>query len=814
MKWPISLVWRLAVLLVAGGVALAGPPDPPWFARAWQSDEGLPDNTVVGVDQTPDGFLWVATQGGLVRFDGLRFQQIPAVTTAGTPTGLIQALLCDSRGRLWVAKDRRTVLCLEHDRVRVYNPDPAVPSAETRMLAEDSEGGIWVSYIGGDLVRIKDGQARSYTGEQGLPGGNTCQLATDARGQLWFSQGGWLGVFREGKFLQLVGLRAQRITPARSGGIWVCTGPQLYHYREGQPLRKVGELPSLRPNVNPTVLYEDRSGRLWIGTREAGLFSYDGTGFTHVITSHQEILSLKEDREGNLWAGTQGGGLNLLKPRTVELLATDPDIPFEAVRSLCQDRAGNLWTVSEGGVVSRDTGSGWAPLTAKDGWSVSYAQCVAPDDSGGIWIGTQYKGLHHWQNGAVVTRLARTNGLGGDYISALATERTGAVWFGTESVDAQQHALQCWRQGELMNLELPPRSGPVVAIVVDSAGDGWAATSIGLLLRWHEGRLTDETRRTLVAPEPIRCLLARPDRSLWIGYGGGGVGRLKGERFTHYRTDEGLHDDYISQMVPDGGGRLWFAGNGGIFFVREKELDDLAEGRALRIRSVVYGQSEGLPRLQASHSGWPGALRGRDGRLWIPMQSGLAVVHAAGFKESPAAPPVVLERVVVNGATVAAYGAGDSPPGVLSLATLDAGVEPPVLRLAPGRRQVEFSFTALSLVMPETIGFKYRLEGLEPDWLDGGAQRTVTYPQLPPGEYRFEVKACNRDGVWSDRAASLALTAERYWWQTTWFQVAGPVTACGLLAGGALVALRRRHRRQIERLELLQATERERARIA
>ncbi|MCX6913532.1 MAG: triple tyrosine motif-containing protein, partial [Verrucomicrobia bacterium] len=250
------------------------------------------------------------------------------------------------------------------------------------------------------------------------------------------------------------------------------------------------------------------------------------------------------------------------------------------------------------------------------------------------------------------------------------------------------------------------------------------------------------------------------------------------------------------------------------FNVREQELDDLAEGRTSLVQSVAYGQNDGLPRLQASHDFCPKALRSQDGRLWIAMQSGLAVVHAPDLKENPAAPPVVIERVTVNGKTVAAYGAGEPTPVPNASAPLELCQGSAHLRLSPGQRQIEFVFTALSFRMPEALGFKYRLQGLDVDWVDAGARRVAYYAQVPPGAYHFHVIACNSDGIWNETGAVLALTAEPYWWQRTWVRVLGLLSAFGLLGGGILLGVRRRHRRQIERLELLQTTERERARIA
>ena len=807
-----TFVAGLLLLLYLAAPAESG--DSPWFARSWQSDKGLPDNTVVGIEQTPDGFLWVATQAGLVRFDGLKFREFTQVAVYGAPTSLLQALFIDHAGRLWIAKDRRIVVCVDKGETKVVESGSDLPNVEARLIMEDGEGAVWISYIGGDLVRIKDQRVRSFGSRDGLPGGSTCQLATDGEGQLWFAAGEWVGVFRNDRFEQLIRLRGQRISGARPGGIWVCSGPQIFRCAKGILPVKIGELPLARPNANAAVVYEDRAGKLWIGTREAGLFCYDGSSFSTVVTSHHEILCLKEDREGNIWVGTRGGGLNQLRPRSLDLLSVDPRVPFEGVRSACQDTKGNVWAVSQSGAVWRKWGKGWVAVGEGEGWRGQYAQCIAADPGGGVWIGTQYTGLFRWQDGVTTASLCKTNGLSGDLVTALLTTGSGAVWVGTASVDAQHHALQRWESGRVQTFDLPSGSGWVVAMVFDSAGDGWAATSAGLLLRIHQDVLLDETRKTLAAPHGIRTLYAGADGSVWIGYAGMGLGRLKAGGFTHFRAEQGLYDDYISQIVSDGRGRMWFAGNRGIFHVHEQEFDDLAQGQTTRVHSVAYGRNEGLSSLQASYGFWPSTLFGADGRLYFPMQSGLAVVYAPDLKENGLAPPVVIERVTSGGKTVAAYEAGELAGSGGSAAPLELHQENGHLRLPPGQRQVEFAFTALGLVMPENLGLKYRLQGVDADWVTVGERRMAYYPQIPPGGYRFQVVACNNDGIWNETGAALAITVEPYLWQTAWFRVVTPVSGFTLAAGAIFVSMRRRHRRQIERLELQQATERERTRIA
>ncbi len=820
-RWVACWLASLAVPLAA--VAPAESVRPAWFVRTWQSDAGLPDNTVMGIDQTPDGFLWVATSTGLVRFDGVQFRPF-AVAAPGMPAGRIKALVADRRNRVWVAKDQGVVVCVDQGRATmVVGPEYAASDSPYRGMVQDAEGAVWVSYGDGAVLRIQDGRVRAFTAADGLPAEGFCHLALDGTGRLWFSRGDWIGIFGDGQFRKLWQTPpVPLITGAHAGGAWAYANRKVWKYTESGPPVKLGSLPADTPEVGVISLREDHAGGLWLGTREAGLFRFDRAGAATAVMSQQTIASLKVDQEGSLWVGTRGGGLSQLRPRVIDLLTPGSTPQFQGVRSICQDADGLLWAIvwPNGGIL-RNAGQDWTPLSTNAGWSVPDAQGLAADPQGGVWIGTSSAGLYRWRNGTVTDILCTTNGLGGNWngsgcnwVSALLATTSGEVWIGAGGADVQHPVLQRRKAGQLRTFNLPTGSGPVLALATDAAGDCWAATSGGLLLRVHADVLTDESGSVLAEPHEIRCLLGTPDGSLWIGYGGQGLGRLKAGRFSRCRMDQRLHDDYISNMLPDGHGRLWFAGNRGIFSVRQKDLDDLAEGRATRVWPAAYGRSDGLPMLQASCDSWPGALRGTDGRLLFAMQSGVAVVYADNLQENPLPPPVVIERVTVNGKPVAVYGAGGALASASAVAPLELCQGGVPLRLPPGQRRVEFVFTALTLRKPESIGFKYRLRGLDADWVEAGTRRVATYAQLPPGHYHFEVTACNSDAVWNKTAAALELTAEPYWWETAWFWVAGPLSAAGLLAAAIVLGLRRRHRRQIERLEMLQATEQERARIA
>jgi ligand-binding sensor domain-containing protein len=334
MFWPCKKpLMRYVGWVICAFVLLAPRVEAKWFVRTWQSDEGLPDNTVMGIDQTPDGFLWVATKTGLVRFDGLQFRDF-STQIPGLVSDTIYAMCADRKGRLWVTKEQGAIICIDQGHVTVVLvPDPLLPKRRVRMLVEDGEGSVWASIPDEGLLRIKDGKTRLYTTADGLPPGETVLVTVDQKGQLWFTRSGWVGIFKNERFVTMREDRLKFISAAADKRVWLCTGTRIVTCSETGELAGEVELKPEIVKAGVTEILGDRSGRLWVGTRLAGLYCYEGTQAVKVETSQQTILCLKEDREGNIWVGTRGGGLQQVKPRVAELLTTSQGSPFEGVQS-------------------------------------------------------------------------------------------------------------------------------------------------------------------------------------------------------------------------------------------------------------------------------------------------------------------------------------------------------------------------------------------------------------------------------------------------------------------------------------------------
>lgn len=788
--------WRrwAAALLLCGVVSHCPAKISPWALRAWQIEEGLPEVNVTGVAQTPEGYLWVATHGGLARFDGVRFQLQPLAAGSLGSSALIRAMLLGRGNTIWVAleAERGLVAGYSGTATNVFTAADGLPGFKPLVLAQTGDGAVWVGYVDGSACRLANGKVTRFGPADGLAGNSGCWVAADAAGQLWFAKSGRVGVFRNGRFDTRFVLpeRVVRLAAARDGGLWVGAGKRLLKSSGGQEPVPFGELPSERTGVETSVLFEDRSGELWIGTTAGGLFHWSDGQMLAAETSHSDITSITEDREGNIWVGTEGGGLDRLRSRVLELHGSAAGLPFETARSVCEDAAGTIWATGANGALVCRVRDAWESVREGAGWSGARATCVAGDRAGGVWIGTYRAGLVHWRDGKFTT-LGRGDGLGGENVRALLVDSKMNLWIGLETASC----LQRLRDQKFVTIPQPEGSRTIRTIVEDTGGRIWLGTSDGFLLRVEGDALVDERSRALQPPKPIRALYPDANGGLWIGYAGAGLGWLRDGKFHCFTIEQGLLDNSISGIESDGANALWLSSGHGIFSVSARELEASASSRTERVLAVDYGRNESLLNLQGSYGYAPATLRARDGRLWFATRSGLITANAGRQPPNRIPPAMLIERIVLDGQTMPV--SADAP-----------------LRIPPGHRRLEIEYTAFSFAAPEGIMFRHKLGGWDEDWSESTARRSASYSRLAAGDYEFRVEARNSAGVWNRQGAGVRLTVAPFVWQRWWFRSATVLLTVGLLAAGIRSYEQRRVRQQLAELERQQAVERERARIA
>ncbi len=811
-KWLHSAV--IAVIAVIGwGSAMetevAAEESPTWLYRAWQMDDGLPDNTVTGVVQTDDGFLWVATLGGMMRFDGIRFDEFSLSHLPDVPNRAVRAIYLDRRKRMWVIMDRGLIVRFGEADFSVFGQKEGVLHSTVRSVAEDRDGGVWFT-DGTEVIRIHGDQLEPITADDGLPAGDNCWLATDGRGDLWFSRGSQVGVFRDGcgEVLLKVDSNEALLAAARGGGMWICTSEQVLKFSgEGEP-EVIAALPK---KVVVRVMLEDRSGVLWLGTAEDRLLRLNGRELERIRVGHPEVTSLKEDREGNLWVGTAGSGLNLVHRKTMGLITTSHGLPFRGVRSVCQDAEGRIWTAMQNGSLGRSRDDQWQALGEADGWLGGEATCVAPTLDGGVWIGTRNRGLQRLRAGKC-EEWGPAEGLEGKYVNSLQQGKNGDLWLAT----ANPNRIWRFRDGRFQKMQHDGNPRSIRALTEAPDGTIWAGSSDGQILRVKGDALVNETGAQSKDAETlfsVRCLHATADGSLWIGYAGGGLGRLRDGHWVRITSAQGLHNDSVSQIHADGQGGMWLTGNRGLFKVREADLADVAAGRMGYLRSIAYGRSHGLANLQPYCETSPTTWLDKDGRLLFSTRNGLLMVEPGKVHDNPLAPAVLLTEVEADDQTVALYDS-NLPLNKQSGRVANLGSADVVLSLEPGHSKVRFEFTALSYNSPNNVFFRYRLSNFDKEWVEAGTERSAIYPRLPAGDYEFRVIACNDAGIWNESGAAVSLTVPPFFYETWWFRGLALALFTAAIIGVVRYATFRRLRERMRELKQQAALHHERARIA
>lgn len=793
---------------LAVAVASAQEANNAWLIRSWQSEDGLPNNTVDGLAQTADGFIWIGSPKGLARFDGLNFENYSLTNLVSPDNRGVVTMLRSRAGGLWLGMARGEILYLDGRSWRRFAKEP--PNKIPSGMAEDDAGGLWVSYRDGSVYRLKDGTATPFSEPAGLPpGADTCALTTDKQGDLWFAKAGQVGKFSDGAFHTRFHLAVQPmcLASAQDGGVWLGCGCRLYKCEPGGGLKDCGAFEPVRSGTAVETMLEDRTGAVWLGTSFSGLYRYDPMGFGLVTTTQQRVFSLMEDNEGSIWAGSIGGGLNRLRRRAIRLETVESGLSYPALLSICEDATGSLWAATVNEVLVRCLNDRWSEVPVAPEMPAGIIS-VAADKNGLVWVGTRH-GLYCGREGHF-EKWDEKVGIPGKIFHSLLVSQAGDVWVGQEIPGA----ILRLRAGRLSPFPISSANQNIRAMTEDAAGNIWAATSKGTLFRVAGDQLTEMTPHRPTDLVPIRSLSATPDGAVWIGYSGGGLGCFKNGQYAEFNLAQGLFDDYISQIVLDNQGWLWLGADRGIFKVREQDLLNVMAGKLPQVRSVHYGRSDGLPSLQATFGSSPNVLRSHDGQLWFPMQTALAVVNPSRLNKLPAPPPPLILRVKMDDQPLAEYG-GTYPVKQYSgnqVADLaDAKIS---LRLPPAHRRLEVEFAALSFYAPENVQFRYRLKGFENEWIEAGARRSVIYSRLPAGKYFFEMTARNSDGDWNPRVASLSFVVTPFYWQTWWFRLGGLAAFTLSAVITVRYVLFRRLRQKLHRLEQQAALQKERARIA
>jgi signal transduction histidine kinase/ligand-binding sensor domain-containing protein len=779
--------------------------------KTWNTENGLPQNSVIGIAQTHDGYIWLATFDGLARFDGVRFKIFRKHDTPELPTNRISRLFSDDQGRLWIlTEDTTRIVVYEGGRFKSFSKGSDFETGdmtEPWMLTKEMvlrNGDVEYVYENGAFI------SRPVSARK-LP-----RVFFDENLVAWIDMGDHYITGREGDLVRVP--KEMKLPEKLIMGSSVEIGDALWFplpYRKPSSAYRFGvdplwsgpaRLARLRNatietfplEVNDvTVLQTDRNQNLWIGDLAYGLRRIDaGTLananrdnfiFETLVGTRLSVRDVFKDREGNIWVGLDNG-LQLLRDLAAVKVYTRADgLPSENVYSVFQDRAANIWFGTWPDHLVRYTDGQFRP----EKFGLTTALLV--DRNSRMWAGNAV--LWYRDEGRPWQRFD-------DYfeylplseINVIAEDADGNIWFGGPKRNITKWDGKALRPFTV-NDGLP--SDAVTAFLQARDGTIWIGTIAGVA-RFDGERFVPVANPDGTVPAYVRSLYEDVDGTLWIGTYDSGITRFKNGKIVQITTEHGLFSNGVFCILEDDEGWFWMNSNQGIYRVRRSDLNDFAEGVTNNITSASYGPEDGLLNVEGNGGKQPAGLKSADGRLWFPTAGGMAVVDPKSVHQEERPPDVVIEEIKVDQKEIA------NPTNELVI--------------EPGQTAVEINYTGISFNNAPTLRFRYRLEGLEAAWTDVGTRRTAYFSHLPYGEYTFRVLAGNRDGVWNEQGAALRVVVERPFNRTYWFYalvsllVAGVV---GLIFYSRVSQLRRiAEAREAYARELLESQERERSRLA
>lgn len=725
--------------------------------QVWMTDNGLPQNSIVSITQTSDGYLWLATERGVVRFDGIKFDLFNQENVPAFTNDYVAVLLVDHSGSLLIASRTGGIIRYKDDRFETVIPPVKFLDNEIWCMIESHDHALWIGTRKG-LYRFYDGNLSLIPLPGNVPNHFIKALLEDRMGRIW------IGTRGEGvRVIKKIGDRFE----AESRGL---------------------------DNIKISSILEDRRGITWIGTSDSGLIRLDGMSQKKFDIKNglrdKNINTLYEDRAGNIWIGSFGGGVQVIPAGsdTISNFNLGDELSSNVIFTIFEDRESTLWIGTDGGGLNGFRDSRIITFTRKNGLPGDNIKSIFQDSAGTVWIGTKGGGIAMFdpQNERVLP-FPSFKSIPSNFVASICEYPDGYIWFGTLGGGICRLNLKTKNMDYyLVNEEFSSRS--VRALIVDSKGNPWAGTDSGKIFHFENGRFVPvlninarintflhETPDSFLAGtygagicrvangkiEFLNDSLHFPDKMiislfkdssgfLWIGTNNKGLFCLHNGVLTSIGKKNGLPDDIIYYFLEDRKNYLWMSSNKGIFSLSRDEIDDFLALKRSRMNFSSYGLKDGMKSIECNGGSQSAGLRSRDGRLWFPTTLGASVIDPDNVGETTPLPQIRIESVYINRVlhTVEKMAVIPSWEGSLVI-----------------------HYTAPSFIVPEKINFKYKLEGLDSGWIDAGTRRIASYTALPPGRYTFYVTACTGEGDWIRSPDSFEFLVKDKFFRSTLFKI-------------------------------------------
>ena len=795
----IGLLMAASAILTSSVRAAATEPVPALLVRNWDQSDGLPSTVVQSVARTRDGYVWLGTANGVARFDGVRFLGF------NEPFGQRTAIsaLFATNNTLWIGTLTGQLVRREGSVVSEMMLPAEAKGRSISGICSDAGGNLWIATRGAGLFRLNaEGKAMAKT--NGLPTLDATQILSATSNQIWAVVGGKVMALQNGTWqtppaIATLTQPVRTITASSDGGLWIATSQprhdqgRVFKLAQGS-LTEIGSYPWRKDSERSRVsaLLEGADGQLWCGTEGDGVFLWSATGnWSRLATtpplSQMEVNSLVADEAKIIWIGSRTAGLYQVRPKLVALLRMPQDSP-NIFTTVCVTRDGSIWGGTDGLGLFRWQGSSLKNFGMAEGLDNLQITALLEDHKSNLWAATK-NGVFALQ--AERFQAIQVKGVSATAAYALLEDHAGNLWVGN------QKGLVCLRgqvpkiYGSRQGLSIRPR-----ALAEDPNGIIYTGGFGSGLFRLGNGRIENYPANRWLGSDHIRALHFDAAGDLWIATEAYGLTRMHDSNLRTWNyQDDGLPSSHGFAIL-ETNDVLWVSSEHGIYGAPKQVLEKYQRGGP-PLRSMIWWLTtdDGLAQKFCSGVGQPAAAIAPDGTFWFPNGIALAGFHPDKVAIYRHVYPPLIEEPIVDGMRWLPDENGR-------------------FRISSDSRRFEFPFTSPNVVAPNQLRYRFKMEGMDRDWIEPGGQRVASYSRLAPGDYQFQVMAAGLDGEWIPAAHSLHFEILPRWWERRSVQGA---TLAGFILAVAFTAwrvMRNRYRRRLERLQIQQTMARERERIA
>lgn len=728
--------------------------------HAWTIEDGLPMNTVNSITQDAEGYIWIATEAGVARFDGVHFEVFHHENTPVFTSDVCIHIIADHRGTIWIGTRGGGLLYYQGQEFHAWKDTQGILSNDIWYIMESPDHSLWIGHRTG-LARIVNGKLTDIPLPANLETPLINCLLEDHNGRTWAGcRSGELVLIHEkgdsfeSELIDTPGLVINAIYEDRKGNTWVATSQNGLHcYQYG---RKTSfTLKDGLTDMDIQALFEDHAGNLWIGTYGSGLniLTPNNPKITPFNTqetfSNDVILCFFQDREGTLWIGTNGGGLNSFRETKIKTFSIKNGLSYHNIYGVFQDKKGLVWSGTKGYGVNcfNIDKNRFHSLTTQNGLSSDVVVSITQDLKGALWFGTLGGGVTRFQNGRF-QKYSTRQGLSYNHTRAIYTDPSGDIWVGT--ITGILHRFDPEKQIFIPVADIKAR---INTMYKDSRGTLWLGTLGRGICTFKNNQIEVFDTQDGLSDNVVTCIHEDEIHPgvFWIGTIKG-LNRFQDGKSQPIFKKDGLPDTVSYWILEDHKHNFWISSNRGIYCLSRAELDHFFQGETQQVIPLVFGREAGMLSIECNGGNHPGGWKTTDGRLWFPTTNGISVIDPLIIGVNKIPPPVVIEKININ--------------GLFQLAKKNHPVEVP-----PGKSNLEIHYTALSFIAPHDIRFKYKLHGYDKEFIDAGNNRLARYASVPPGHYLFQVIAGNSDGIWNNTGSAIAFDFKPTLFQTLLFKI-------------------------------------------